>query len=52
MLFFLSVYPPLPHTVTDEEFVKAQMQKMIDMRVGPIQGFSSGYDYEKDEFKK
>ena len=40
------------HTVTDEEFVKAQMQKMIDMRVGPITGFSSGYDYEKDEFKK
>ena len=45
------VYAPLPGTITDEELVKAQIKRMIDMRVNPITGFSSTYDYKKNEWK-
>lgn len=46
------VYEPLPDTITDPEKVKAQIKRMIHMRVGPVEGFTSTYDYEKKEFKK
>ncbi|XP_053309059.1 cytochrome c oxidase subunit 4 isoform 1, mitochondrial [Spea bombifrons] len=45
------VYPPKPHTLS-EEWKAMQVQRMLDMRVGPIQGFSSKWDYEKNEWKK
>ncbi|KAM4604555.1 cytochrome c oxidase subunit 4 isoform 1, mitochondrial-like [Discoglossus pictus] len=45
------VYPPQPHTLQDE-WKEKQARRMLDMRVGPIQGFSSKWDYEKNEWKK
>ncbi|KAM4692441.1 cytochrome c oxidase subunit 4 isoform 2, mitochondrial [Rhinophrynus dorsalis] len=45
------VYPPQPHTLA-EEWKAMQIRRMLDMRVGPIQGFSSNWDYEKNEWKK
>jgi len=46
------VYDLQPTTVSDQEHVKAQVKRMIDMRVNPIQGMASRYDYEKNEWKK
>merc|ERR1719412_3146454 len=45
------VYAPLPHTLTDEQWQKDQIKRMIDMRVNPIDGFASNYDYEKNQWK-
>lgn len=45
------VYDLQPKTITDEEHVKGVIRKMIDMRVNPIQGMTSKYDYEKNEWK-
>jgi len=47
----MMVYPLQPKTITDEEHVKKRIQRMIDMRVNPIQGMTSHYDYEKNEWK-
>ncbi|KAG8567277.1 hypothetical protein GDO81_013557 [Engystomops pustulosus] len=47
----LHVFPELPHTLK-EEWIEKQIQRMLDMRVGPIEGFSSNWDYEKNEWKK
>merc|ERR1711902_218440 len=46
------VYDPLPRTITDEEYQKATIQRMIDMEASPISGIGSKYDYEKNEWKK
>ncbi|OCT60363.1 cytochrome c oxidase subunit 4I2 S homeolog isoform X1 [Xenopus laevis] len=45
------VYPPQPHTLADD-WKAMQIRRMLDMRVSPIQGFSSNWDYEKNEWKK
>jgi len=45
------VYDDLPESITDEERVKAQIKRMIDNRVNPVEGFTSGYDYEKNDWK-
>lgn len=45
-------YDELPHTMTDEAFQRGQIQKMIDLRVGGVQGFASNYDYDKMEWKR
>ncbi|XP_048210959.1 cytochrome c oxidase subunit 4 isoform 1, mitochondrial [Perognathus longimembris pacificus] len=45
------VYGPVPHTF-DEDWVAMQTKRMLDMKVSPIQGFSSHWDYEKNEWKK
>ncbi|XP_001365717.1 cytochrome c oxidase subunit 4 isoform 1, mitochondrial isoform X1 [Monodelphis domestica] len=45
------VYGPIPHTFS-EDWVAMQTQRMLDMKVGPIQGFSSNWDYDKKEWKK
>ncbi len=47
----LSVYPPLPDTITDEEKVKKLVQTMVDMRVNPVEGLTSNYDYENNKWK-
>jgi cytochrome c oxidase subunit 4 len=45
------VYKPLPHTLTAENKEK-QLQRMIDLRVNPIEGLTSNYDYENNRWKK
>jgi len=45
-------YEELPITMTDEGHLRALIQKMIDMRVGAVDGFTSNYDYEKNEWKR
>jgi len=46
------VYGELPETITNEELKKAQIERMIAMRVNPIEGFASNYDYEKGRWKE
>ncbi|KAF4526407.1 hypothetical protein B566_EDAN016881 [Ephemera danica] len=46
----LYVYKPLPHTLTEEN-KQAQLQRMIDLRVNPIEGLTSNYDYENNRWK-
>ncbi|XP_018420165.1 PREDICTED: cytochrome c oxidase subunit 4 isoform 1, mitochondrial-like [Nanorana parkeri] len=45
------VYGPVPHTLS-EEWIAMQTKRMIDMRVCPITGFATNWDYEKNEWKK
>jgi cytochrome c oxidase subunit 4 len=45
-----SVYKPLPETFSDER-IQAQLQRMIDIRVDPIEGLASKYDYENKRWK-
>jgi cytochrome c oxidase subunit 4 len=45
------VYKDIPSSFS-EESKKAQLKRMIDLRVNPIEGISSKYDYEKREWKK
>lgn len=44
------VYPARPRTF-DEEWKSKQAQRMIDMRMNPIDGLSSKWDYEKGQWK-
>lgn len=46
------VYAPQPTTISDEECQRATIKRMIDMRVNPITGLASRYDYEKNEWKE
>lgn len=46
----LFVYRPLPDSFTDEA-KEAQLRRMIDMRVNPIDGLTSKWDYEKGQWK-
>uniref|UniRef100_K7CYC7 Cytochrome c oxidase subunit 4 n=1 Tax=Pan troglodytes TaxID=9598 RepID=K7CYC7_PANTR len=42
---------PLPQSF-DKEWVAKQTKRMLDMKVNPIQGLASKWDYEKNEWKK
>merc|ERR1711971_1402965 len=45
------LYGALPESVTSEEKQKAQIDRMIALRMQPIDGVSSKYDYEKGKWK-
>nr|XP_020479832.1 cytochrome c oxidase subunit 4 isoform 2, mitochondrial-like isoform X2 [Monopterus albus]XP_020479833.1 cytochrome c oxidase subunit 4 isoform 2, mitochondrial-like isoform X2 [Monopterus albus] len=44
------VYPTPPRSF-DEEWQAKQVKRMLDMRIGPIEGLSSKWDYEKGRWK-
>lgn len=44
------VYPPMPKS-TSEEAKLAQVKRMIGLRMNPIDGIASEYDYEKNCWK-
>lgn len=46
------VYGPLPETITNDELVKAQIRRMLDMQVNPVEGFTSTYDQDTKRWKK
>ncbi|XP_050667844.1 cytochrome c oxidase subunit 4 isoform 1, mitochondrial-like [Leptidea sinapis] len=46
----LFVYSPLPESFS-EESQKAQLKRMLDMKVNPIDGLSSKWDYENNRWK-
>merc|ERR1712024_139508 len=45
------VYGELPDTITNEEKKKAQIERMIALRVNPVEGLTSNYDYEKGQWR-
>ncbi|KAF0287711.1 Cytochrome c oxidase subunit 4 isoform 2, mitochondrial [Amphibalanus amphitrite] len=47
----LFVYDKMPATITDPQRVEAQVQRMIDLRMNPVQGVASNWDYEKGQWK-
>ncbi|KAG5880640.1 hypothetical protein JTB14_015617 [Gonioctena quinquepunctata] len=53
IFYFLKtfVYSPLPITFSPE-YREAQLRRIIDLQANPIQGISSKWDYEKDDWKK
>ncbi|KAM4610006.1 cytochrome c oxidase subunit 4 isoform 2, mitochondrial [Polymixia lowei] len=44
------VFPPRPRTF-DEEWQAKQVKRMLDMKVNPIEGFATNWDYEKGQWK-
>eukprot|EP00088_Acartia_fossae_P051765 TRINITY_DN581_c0_g2_i3.p1 TRINITY_DN581_c0_g2~~TRINITY_DN581_c0_g2_i3.p1 ORF type:complete len:185 (-),score=73.96 TRINITY_DN581_c0_g2_i3:316-870(-) len=46
------VYGDMPDTITNDEKRKAQIERMIALRVNPVEGFASKYDYEKGKWKE
>ncbi|KAF5291927.1 hypothetical protein FQA39_LY14159 [Lamprigera yunnana] len=51
ILLKLFVCTPLPESF-NEENRRAQFRRMLDLRVNPVTGLSSKWDYEKDDWKK
>ena len=51
VLYLGLVYAPLPETFEPER-QKAQLERMINMQMGVVEGVSSKYDYEKGKWKE
>jgi len=51
IIFVKSISPPLPETFSDEGRLW-QVKRMIDMRVNPVDGLASKWDYEKGRWKE
>jgi len=45
------VYAPVPETFKEENR-KAQLARILDLHVNPVQGIAADWDYEKNEWKK
>jgi len=46
------VYPPLPDYVTSPEWKQKQLMHMVALRVDPIDGVGSKWDYENNRWKE
>ena len=44
------VYSPIPESLSDEN-QKAQLKRMLDLKVNPIDGLASKWDYENNRWK-
>ncbi|XP_063801755.1 cytochrome c oxidase subunit 4 isoform 1, mitochondrial isoform X2 [Pseudophryne corroboree] len=45
------VFGEIPHTLSND-WVAMQTKRMLDMRAGPIEGLSSKWDFENNQWKK
>lgn len=45
------MYGPVLHTFSDE-WLSMKTKRMLDMQVNPMEGISSHWDFEKNEWKK
>lgn len=50
IVVYISVYEPLPESLSKES-QKAQLRRMLELRVNPIDGLSSKWDYDNDRWK-
>ncbi|XP_049880226.1 cytochrome c oxidase subunit 4 isoform 1, mitochondrial-like [Pectinophora gossypiella] len=46
----LFVYSPLPESLSEER-QKAQLKRMLDLKVNPVDGLASNWDYENNRWK-
>lgn len=50
VIISLAVYSPIPDTLSPEK-QEAQLKRMIDLRMNPVEGIGSQWDYTKGEWK-